>query len=373
VRDEREHGADDDIWRVTADDVELIAGGAVVLGSGGGGDPYLGQVMAAKVVREGRPCRVIPLESLGDDDMVMAVGQMGAATVFAERLARGHEAALAITAIEQQTGVRAKALLCYEIGGINSVLTLAVAAELGLPLVDGDLMGRAFPELQMTTLDIGGAPAAPLAVCDDRGAIALIAAAENMLWTERLARALLTAMGGIAYIARPVMRAADLKHLAVRGSYTRARALGVALRQARNEGTPVDAALVSEGAYLALRGTVAAVERPTIGGTAQGSIAIHTLGRVGAAASIDFQTEYLIVSKGAETLATVPDIICVIDEETGAVVTTDAVQVGLRIVVLVLPADPKLITPAALRLLGPRAFGYDAPYRARGPLLSSGV
>ena len=43
-----------------------------------------------------------------------------------------------------------------EAGGVNSMLPIAAAARLGLPMVDCDGMGRAFPELQMVTFTIGG-------------------------------------------------------------------------------------------------------------------------------------------------------------------------------------------------------------------------
>ena len=36
-----------------------------------------------------------------------------------------------------------------EVGGGNGLEPLVVASRLGLPAVDGDLMGRAFPELQV--------------------------------------------------------------------------------------------------------------------------------------------------------------------------------------------------------------------------------
>ena len=48
------------------------------------------------------------------------------------------------------------ALMPIEAGGVNSMLPFAAAARLGLPLVDADGMGRAFPELQMVTFTIGG-------------------------------------------------------------------------------------------------------------------------------------------------------------------------------------------------------------------------
>ena len=42
-----------------------------------------------------------------------------------------------------------------EAGGVNSLLPLALAARLGLPVIDADGMGRAFPELQMVTFHSG--------------------------------------------------------------------------------------------------------------------------------------------------------------------------------------------------------------------------
>ena len=46
-------------------------------------------------------------------------------------------------------GRRVTALLAAEAGGGNCLEPLVVGARLGLPVVDGDLMGRAFPELQV--------------------------------------------------------------------------------------------------------------------------------------------------------------------------------------------------------------------------------
>jgi uncharacterized protein len=46
-------------------------------------------------------------------------------------------------------GGRFSALLCAEVGGGNCLEPLVVGARLGLPVTDADLMGRAFPELQV--------------------------------------------------------------------------------------------------------------------------------------------------------------------------------------------------------------------------------
>ena len=50
---------------------------------------------------------------------------------------------------------KVSAILCIEAGGLNSTIPFVAAAKLGLPIVDGDAMGRAFPELQMVSFTLG--------------------------------------------------------------------------------------------------------------------------------------------------------------------------------------------------------------------------
>ena len=54
----------------------------------------------------------------------------------------------------------------------------------------------------------------------------------------------------------------------------------------------------------------------------------------------------------------------------GVPVTTEEVRYGLRVGVVILPANPVLKTPRALAVVGPRAFGFDMDYREPLPLLN---
>jgi hypothetical protein len=58
----------------------------------------------------------------------------------------------------------------------------------------------------------------------------------------------------------------------------------------------------------------------------------------------------------------VPDIITVIDTESGYAIQTELVRYGQRVSVIAFPCDPIWRTPAGLELAGPRAFGYDIDY-----------
>ena len=64
-------------------DIEDIALGAALLGAGGGGDPYIGKLIAMGAVRENGPATLIDPEELKDDDQVVAIAMMGAPTVLA--------------------------------------------------------------------------------------------------------------------------------------------------------------------------------------------------------------------------------------------------------------------------------------------------
>lgn len=87
------------------------------------------------------------------------------------------------------------ALVCAEIGGANSIEPLAVGAELGLPIVDADGMGRAFPELQMFLPFVYGSPAYPAAVGDEKGNVSAVSFAETPKHLENHLRVKTVEMG----------------------------------------------------------------------------------------------------------------------------------------------------------------------------------
>lgn len=55
----------------------------------------------------------------------------------------------------------------------------------------------------------------------------------------------------------------------------------------------------------------------------------------------------------------VPDLIIVLDTDTGEPILTDEVRYGLRVTVIVLAPSKMLTTEEALKDVGPEAFGYE--------------
>ena len=352
------------MWIVDADALESIAIGAGILGTGGGGNPYYGKLHARSLIDAGRRVEVVSLAEVPDAGVVVSVGSMGAPTVSIERIARGDESLVALRTLEAHVGRAAEYLIAGEIGGVNATRPMVVAAMTGLPVIDADGMGRAFPELQMDTFSIYGVPIAPAALADPRHNTVLFPTVDSAHTLERYARAVTIQMGGSAGYAFPIMSGADAKRTAVPGTISLARAIGDAVRSARSRNEhPLDALLAACGGQTLFNGKMVDVERRMEGGFARGQLVIDGLGvNLREQLTIEFQNEYLVARRGAEVLAIVPDLICIADLETGEPITTEILRYGLRVAVLGIPAPELLRTPEALLVVGPAAFGYAAPY-----------
>jgi DUF917 family protein len=105
------------------------------------------------------------------------------------------------------------------------------------------------------------------------------------------------------------------------------------------------------------------VERRTEKGFSKGKLTISDFDDFDKQLIIDFQNENLIARVGDEILCTVPDLICVLGLEDGEPIGTESLRYGLRVAVLALPAPTELKSEAALRTVGPVAFGYTCAFQ----------
>lgn len=352
-------------WFLSELDLDYIALGAAILGTGGGGNAYLGKLRAWEQLRAGRCIRVIPPEALKDDDLVISVGGIGAPTVGIEKIEKGDECFRAVRAVEKEVGRRAAALMTDEIGGANSIEPMIAAALADLPIVDVDGMGRAFPELQMNTFFIYGLQPWPGALCDEKGNTVVFTEVQSALWLEKLARTGTVAMGCTAGFALPPLTGRQVNEWGVKYTVSQVWRLGKTVIEARAERRdPVAAILAQERGKLLFRGKIVDVARWTTEGFARGRLEIEGVEpHAGTTLRIEFQNENLIARINGEAIATVPDLICIVDSETGRPISTEETRYGLRVSVLGLPCTPLFRTPEALAVVGPRAFGYEVDYQ----------
>lgn len=344
-----------------AGDIEAIAVGAGILGTGGGGNVTVAKLWVRRLLADGRAIPLLDVSGIDDGALVASCGGIGAPTVSFEKLRRGDEELRAMRALEERLGERVAAVVSVEIGGANSMRPMAVAAQAGLPILDADGMGRAFPELQMETFAIYGVSPTPAAIADDKGAVTVWDAPMAARDLERAARARCIEMGGSAGMAH-AMRGRDVKRAAIPGSVSLALRLGSAVLEARErKADPIAAALGVAGGRVLVRGKIVDVERRTTAGFARGRVRIAGTGAdTGREVAIDFQNEHLIAREAdGAVIASVPDLVCVVGADDAEPLGTELLRYGYRVAVLGLPAHPLLRTPEALAVVGPRAFGYE--------------
>lgn len=351
-------------WTIDEDAVESIAIGAGILGAGGGGNPYLSKLRLLTLLKQGAQVEVKGIDELSDDAVVVGVGGIGAPTVGVEKLPQGQEGVWALKALENYAGLRADALICLEVGGGNSISPMIVGAYTGLPVVDADGMGRAFPEVQMTSFFIYGVPCVPAALCDAKGQTVIFDQISDSHTLELMARAVTIQMGCTANLASPIMSGRSLKRTAIGGTLSQARTIGEIVRRARlTHDDPISALLQLTGGQVIFGGKIISVDRRTTQGFARGQVLIAGVDRDrGQQMRIDFQNENLIAWQNNLPVVTVPDLISIVDAQTAEPITTEQLRYGYRVAVLAIKCDSKMSTPQALRVVGPRCFGYDVEY-----------
>ncbi|ABW02641.1 DUF917 domain-containing protein [Caldivirga maquilingensis] len=344
-------------------DVEDLVVGAAILGTGGGGDPYIGKLMVLQELERGRKIEVVSIDEIDDEAFIIPVAAMGTPVVLMEKIPSGKEALFSLNLLEKYFNRKVDFISPIEAGGVNSTIPLVVAAERGLLVIDADGMGRAFPELQMVTFHIYGIKATPMALSDERGNAIILDAIDNF-WAERIARTVTVRFGGSAWIAIYPTYGKPYKDAAVKGSISFAIEIGRTLRDAKITGkNPIDALLDVTKGYALFKGKIIDVQRFNIGGFARGEAVIEGLDEYkDSKITIKFQNENLVAIKDGEIIASVPDLITVLDSETSKPITTERLRYGLRVIVIGIPCNEKWRNPRGLEVVGPKYFGYDIDY-----------
>lgn len=325
-------------------DLDALAVGAAILGSGGGGAPSYNRRLTEYCFAQYGTPQVIAPSLLTKDDFVLPVAFMGAPLVALEKLPSGKEFPAIIQALEKACGRKITALIAAEIGGANAFTPLWAGALLGLPVVDGDLIGRAFPELQMNSCHLHGLSCSPSALADATGD-AIVMRPKDTEELERIARAETVRRGSRAAIALPPMPGDVAKQVLVPRTLTRAIQLGKA--------PSLEALLTVGHGRLIGEGIITDVNHTITGGFLQGSIRVEGKETL----ELRYQNEFLVAKQNTKIVARTPSIITLLDQEFSLPITTAELSFGLAVKVITLEAPPIWETQRGLELVGPQYFG----------------
>ncbi|HEX3849114.1 MAG TPA: DUF917 domain-containing protein [Steroidobacteraceae bacterium] len=351
------------------EDIGDLCLGAAYFGAGGGGDVHFYRLIAERAIRRWGPVPLVRPEEIPEDALVVDVGESGSPIVGLEHLPPENHGVELLRRYERFLGRKVTHLIACELGGANSVVPLVVAAACRLPVIDGDGMGRAFPESQMMTFPIYGVAPTPAACTDFLGNVVYFETSDAHEY-ERETRALVTVMGGSLLAMDHPMTAAQVRETAVPGTLTLAQSVGRTLREHRGGADTLAPALAAHlhgtayGAVVPLyTGKVERVSRRTEGGFDVGEVMLRAFEGAAPPLRIALRNEFLVAWLGDTVVATTPDLITMVEQESCQPITSERIRYGQRVSVIGIGAPRHYLTERGLRVVSPRNMGFDLDYR----------
>lgn len=340
--------------------------GSALLGSGGGGNPNTLKPILERTFSGAPPkIELTPIASLPDQCCIAAVGIMGSPELMEDDLPDGTEGIAAIRALESALKRRIDYLIPLEGAGINSIYPLLMAAKTGLPLIDGDGMGRAFPELQMTTLHIYGQKGTPFALINSAGQTILFNDNDNFL-LELNTRKTLMKSGGVGYFAGFAMSGREAKESIIPGTISFIMEIGGALEKGEYNKCLADLTEITRNSLYGMAKELFVGTVSEFGHIEPLNLGSLTLSGVKEYKNLTFnvlmQNENVLAYQGDSAQAMVPDLICFLDYSSGLPINNNEATKEMEISVLGIPAPNMLRTRRALQVVGPQSFGYKHAY-----------
>ncbi len=376
----------------TEQQVDDFIRGLTLLGTGGGGHPHLGREYLLAHIREGRPLRWVDVSDVADDAWSCSVFGMGSIAPHTpltpeERYELGYGDIAttqpmtdAVGELARHTGRDISVIVPFELGATNTSAPFDAATRLGLTFVDADYAGRAIPELSQTTAAIAGFSLCPAAICDGWGNRLILQETPGVQLAERIGKAIsqvtkrpdpyvLCAHAGF------LMRGDEMKSAVVPGTLTQSLRLGEAIREERERGgDPVQAAASALDGWTLFTGRVTEKDWESREGYMFGTTRIEGSGDwAGRTMRIWFKNENLVAWLDDAPLVTGPDLIMVLNEQTGEPYTNANLSEGQQVGVIGSRAPEQYRTEAGLRMLGPAHFGFDIPYRPIESVMAAAI
>lgn len=342
-----------------------LSAGAVFLATGGGGDPYVSCLATRQVLEECGPVELMSVDEVDDDAYVVTIGGVGAPSVSLELLPSVDDAAVALQAFEKHVGRKVDAVVSFEVGGGNSMVPIIAAARNDIPVINGDGMGRALPEAQMMTYPIAGVAPTPALAIDYAGNIATFATDSTATY-ERHVRNMAQAMGGMITTVEHPMTGAQLKKSVVPDTISFSIEVGRTLREYRGNARRIQEPLGKVFAsslygdlFHIYTGKVVDYASSVVGGYDIGEAVIEAFDTDAPTLTLDVKNEFLVARIGGQVVASVPDLITVLDYETSTPINAERLRYGQRVSVYGVGCPDYYREDRALAVVAPRCFGFD--------------
>ncbi|AFH42003.1 DUF917 domain-containing protein [Fervidicoccus fontis] len=350
-------------------DVERLVIGATVLGTGGGGDPKEGYKALSGVLKEKeKPIKIADLESLPSDGVIVVpyyVGSIAPGLKQKKPVVIKDPISEAFEILEKELGKKVNAVVASEMGGSNTSIALSIGARRDLPAIDGDLLGRAAPELHQCTVLIFGYSMAPSALVTETGDVVVVKNAYIDDY-EAIARYISVLGGGFVAVVDTPLTKEMAENAVVKGTMSLAYKLGdeILSAKARGERGNITAERVADllRGWVVFEGIVSKYSWRDERGFLRGEAELRGKGDyAGRKLRSWIMNEHIMVWINDESLVMPPDIFTLLSSDGNPVTNTDLKE-GMEVIAVAAPSPKVWRTERGLELFGPKHFGFNLEY-----------
>lgn len=349
-------------------DVGSFLSGLAILGTGGGGSVAFGRAIIENDFSRGRTYRVVPPDSVPDDALVVSGGIMGSTKVldkFApEEIVRRwedkFEPLLALRVMEEFLGRQVDFLVPFELGGLNTPVILSLGARAGIPVVDGDGLGRAAPETQMTSFAGHGISIVPMPLVDWQGNVIIVREAADPFFPDEVGRFVISQAGGIGANIHYPMLGSVLRKAIVPHTLSLALKLGQQVNSLTNPEHIVQVLAEALHGRLAFCGNTRNItEIETLGFLTQTAVIEGVKEYRGSLLEVVIKNEFMMASEDGKPVCIFPDLVMMVNEGGKAVMSSE-LQEGELVWVIFAPCHPRLreaaLSPEGRVVMNPERF-----------------
>ncbi|MCJ7619727.1 MAG: DUF917 domain-containing protein [Anaerolineae bacterium] len=363
---------------LSRDDVAPLLEGLAILGTGGGGSPSWGKAILEHDFSMGRTPSIIPLQDLDDDATVVSGGMMGSVKVLEDMGIDGmvkhwEERFELLEVTRVMEGILGRSIdhvVPFEVGGLNTPVILSLGARMGIPVIDGDALGRSAPETQMTSFIGHGVSLTPMPLIDYAGNVVIVQEAAEPTYPDELGRWVVTHGGGMGANNHYPMSGRQAKEAIVPNTISKALELGLAVLRARQKGQdPIATATeVLDGVPL-FSGSVVRLQEEEKMGFYYTVVDLHGTGSdKGRVARLVIKNETMLLSIEGSIKAIFPDLVCMLERGTGRGVMSVELAEGMALTLVGVRCHERLrealVSEVGACAFSPARYGYpDLEYQ----------
>lgn len=359
-------------WLFKQEDIEALLLGMTTYGTGGGGNPASGRDLLEAGFEKGREFMMIDPADVEDDAFICSGGIMGSVKDLKDEndqvtYSREHSAEMLVKAVqtmEEAKGRKVDYLIPFEVGGSNTPVIMLAASMLGIPTIDGDGVGRAAPETQMTSWIGHGVSLTPMPLVAKDGNRIIVMDGNEPTYADEVGRFIVVKGGGSGANAHYAMSGKTMKETSILNIISKALTLGKIQKEGLDKGeNKINEVREFLGAKTLFVGKVLKEEGVNKGGFYLTELDVEGTGEfAGKKAQVVLKNETMVIYVEGKVRCIFPDYTYMLNPATGESIQTADIKEGMEIEFAGAPCAERLAetldTEVAKKAFGGYRYGH---------------